>query len=43
MIAQVDRPWLPTGAEVPRQQDIGGPGSLVNMLIEVQPDGPSYG
>jgi len=39
MIAQVDQSWLYTGAEVPRQQDIGGPGSLVSMLIEVQPDG----
>ena len=39
MIAKVDQPGLPTGAEVPRQQDIGGPGSLISMLIEVQPDG----
>ena len=39
MIAQVDRPWLPTGAEVPRQQINHEPGSLVSMLIEVQPDG----
>ena len=39
MIAQVDQLQLPTGAEVPRHQDIGEPGSLVSMLIEVQPDG----
>ena len=39
MIAKVDQPQLPTCADVLRQQDIGGPGSLVSMLIEVQPDG----
>ena len=39
MIAQVDRPQLPTGVEVPRQQVNNEPGSLVSMLIEVQPDG----
>ena len=32
-------PRVPTCADVLRQHDIGGPGSLVSMLIEVQPDG----
>jgi len=35
----VDQPQLPTGAEVPRQQVNNEPGSLVSMMIEVQPDG----
>ena len=35
----MDRPWLPTGAEVARQQANNEPGSLVSMLIKVQPDG----
>ena len=39
MIAQVDCPWVSIGAEVPRQQDNSGPGSLVSKLIEVQHDG----
>ena len=39
MIAQVDQPWLPTGADKTRQQLNNEPGSLVSMLIEVQPDG----
>jgi len=38
-ITQVDRPRLPSGAELQNQQLNDGPGSLVSMLIEVQPDG----
>ena len=42
MIAQVDQSQPSTGAEVPRQQVNNEPGSLVSMMIEVQPDGAQY-
>jgi hypothetical protein len=38
-MVQVDQPRLPLGTEVQGQQEKDEPGSLVSMLIEVQPDG----
>ena len=38
-VVQVDRPRLPSGTELQGQQEKDEPGSLVSMLIEVQPDG----
>ena len=38
-VVQVDQPRLPSGTELQGQQEKDEPGSLVSMLIEVQPDG----
>ena len=38
-VNQVDQSKLPSGDEVQTQQQNEGPGSLVSMLVEVQPDG----